>query len=176
MQKLHKQYGLATRFYLHTAGRQYDSIGNLREWWDTVSKKRFEERAQCFIDQYGKIEVPGTALRLNGKLTQGENIADNGGVKQAFRAYKNYLKKHGEEKRIRGLEQFNNEQMFFLGYASICCGHVTKDAAIRRILVDPHSPMRYRVNQVLANQPEFAAAFQCKVGTPMNPTERCALW
>ncbi|RCN24242.1 hypothetical protein ANCCAN_30066, partial [Ancylostoma caninum] len=63
--------------------------------------------------------VPGTALRINGKLTQGENIADNGGVKQAFRAYKNYLKKHGEEKRIKGLEQFNNEQMFFLGYATL---------------------------------------------------------
>ncbi|KIH44880.1 hypothetical protein ANCDUO_25087 [Ancylostoma duodenale] len=61
-------------------------------------------------------------------------------------------------------------------FIQICCGHVTKDAAIRRILVDPHSPMRYRVNQVLANQPEFAAAFQCKVGTPMNPTERCAVW
>ncbi|EYC16279.1 hypothetical protein Y032_0034g2898 [Ancylostoma ceylanicum] len=100
-------------------GRQFDSIGNLREWWDSTVKKRFEERAQCFINQYGKIEVPGTALRINGKLTQGENIADSGGLKQAFSAYRNYLKKHGEERRIKGLEQFNNEQMFFLGYALV---------------------------------------------------------
>ncbi|EPB75524.1 peptidase family M13 [Ancylostoma ceylanicum] len=98
-------------------GRQFDSFGNLREWWDTSTKKKFQERAQCIISQYGNIEVYSTALRLNGRLTQGENIADNGGVKQAFKAYKNYLKMHGEEGRIKGLEQFNNEQMFFLGYA-----------------------------------------------------------
>ncbi|RCN42007.1 peptidase family M13 [Ancylostoma caninum] len=100
-------------------GRQFDSIGNLREWWDADTKKRFEERARCIIKQYGKIEVPGTGLKINGKLTQGENIADNGGIKQAYKAYKNYLKKHGEERRIKGLEQFNNEQMFFLGYATV---------------------------------------------------------
>ncbi|EYC22137.1 hypothetical protein Y032_0017g3173 [Ancylostoma ceylanicum] len=101
-------------------GSQFDSIGNLLEWWDTNTKKKFQERAQCIINQYGKTEVAGTALRINGKLTQGENIADNGGIKQAFRAYKNYLKRHGEERRIKGLEQFNNEQMFFLGYAAVC--------------------------------------------------------
>ncbi|EYC22133.1 hypothetical protein Y032_0017g3170 [Ancylostoma ceylanicum] len=157
-------------------GRQFDSFGNLREWWDTSTKKKFQERAQCIISQYGNIEVYSTALRLNGRLTQGENIADNGGVKQAFKAYKNYLKMHGEEGRIKGLEQFNNEQMFFLGYALISCGHMTSGHLIYNILTNTHSPARYRVNQVLANLPEFAAAFQCKVGTPMNPTERCAVW
>ncbi|EPB78565.1 peptidase family M13 [Ancylostoma ceylanicum] len=157
-------------------GRQFDSIGNLREWWDSTVKKRFEERAQCFINQYGKIEVPGTALRINGKLTQGENIADSGGLKQAFSAYRNYLKKHGEERRIKGLEQFNNEQMFFLGYALTWCGQETKDSMIYSILTNRHPPDRYRVNQVLANQPEFAAAFHCDVGSPMNPKERCAVW
>ncbi|WKX96997.1 hypothetical protein Q1695_013003 [Nippostrongylus brasiliensis] len=157
-------------------GRQFDSVGNLREWWDSGVKKKFVERAQCIIDQYGKIEVPGIGLKVNGKLTQGENIADNGGVKQAFKAYKRYLKKHGEEKRIKGLEEYNNEQMFFMGYATIWCGHMTQDSLINLVLTDPHSPQRYRVNQVLANQPEFAAAFQCDVGTRMNPTERCAVW
>ncbi|PIO72527.1 peptidase family M13, partial [Teladorsagia circumcincta] len=157
-------------------GQQFDAIGNLRDWWDADVKKKFVERAQCIIDQYQKIEVPAAGLNVNGKLTQGENIADNGGVKQAFRAYKKYLEKHGEEKRIEGLEQYNNEQMFFMGYATTWCGHMTKDALINLILTDPHSPERYRVNQVLANQPEFAAAFKCAVGTPMNPTERCAVW
>lgn len=157
-------------------GRQFDAIGNLREWWDEEVKNKFVERAQCIINQYGKIEVPGTGLKVNGKLTQGENIADNGGVKQAFKAYKKYLQKHGEEKRIKGIEKYSNEQMFFMGYATVWCGHMTSDSLINLILTDPHAPQRYRVNQVLANQPEFAEAFQCKVGTPMNPTERCAVW
>ncbi|KAK6738801.1 hypothetical protein RB195_020730 [Necator americanus] len=157
-------------------GRQFDAVGNLREWWDPEVKKKFDERAECIINQYGKLEVPEIGLNVNGKLTQGENIADNGGVRQAFRAYKNYLRKHGEEKRIKGLEKYNNEQMFFLGYALISCGHSTRDTMINLLLTDPHSPKRFRVNQVLANQPEFAAAFQCDVGTPMNPMERCAVW
>ncbi|CAJ0606430.1 unnamed protein product [Cylicocyclus nassatus] len=158
-------------------GRQFDANGNLREWWDEGVKRNFENRAQCIINQYGNIEVPGTGLKINGKLTQGENIADNGGVKQAYRAYKAYLEKHGgEEERIKGMEQYNNEQMFFLGYATMWCGHLTNDELINRVLTDPHAPQRYRVNQVLANQPEFAAAFKCKEGSAMNPTERCAVW
>ncbi|ETN74275.1 peptidase family M13 [Necator americanus] len=122
------------------------------------------------------IKVPGTGFNVNGKLTQGENIADNGGVRQAFRAYKNYLRKHGEEKRIKGFEKYSNEQIFFLGFALSWCGHTTHDHMINLLLTDPHSPDRFRVNQVLANQPEFAAAYQCDVGTPMNPVERCAVW
>nr|CDJ93359.1 Peptidase M13 domain containing protein [Haemonchus contortus] len=157
-------------------GQQFDAAGNLRDWWDAEVKKKFVERAQCMIDQYGKIEVPGTGLNINGKLTLGENIADNGGIKQALKAYRKYLRKHGEEKRIEGLEQYNNEQMFFIGYASIWCGHYTKDALVSSILTDTHPPSKYRVNQVLANQPEFAEAFKCAVGTPMNPRERCTVW
>ncbi|KAJ1350444.1 hypothetical protein KIN20_006235 [Parelaphostrongylus tenuis] len=158
------------------AGRQFDAVGNLRDWWTSDVKKKFEKRAQCIIDQYSGIEVPGTGLHVNGKLTQGENIADNGGVKQAFKAYRKYLKKFGEEKRIKGLEEYDNEQMFFLGYAMIWCGHSTTDSLINLILTDNHAPVKYRVNQVLANQPEFAAAFNCSAGTPMNPTKRCAVW
>ncbi|KJH42220.1 peptidase family M13 [Dictyocaulus viviparus] len=161
---------------LDDQGRQFDAVGNLREWWNDETKIKFEKRAQCIINQYGKIEVPEAGLKLNGKRTQGENIADNGGVKQAFRAYKNYLEKFGEEKRIEGLEQFDNEQMFFLGYARVRCGHRTVDSLINYILTNSHVPRKYRVNQVLANQPEFANAFKCDVGTPMNPTERCAVW
>ncbi|XGW10613.1 hypothetical protein V3C99_012258 [Haemonchus contortus] len=157
-------------------GQQFDAVGNLRDWWNAEMKMKFLERARCIIDQYRKIEVPGTGLKVNGRLTQGENIADHGGVKQAFRAYKKYVKKHGQEMRIKGLEEYNNEQMFFIGYASIWCGHSTKDALIKKILTDSHSPNPYRVNLVLANQPEFAEAFKCAVGTPMNPRERCNVW
>ncbi|CAJ0589888.1 unnamed protein product [Cylicocyclus nassatus] len=157
-------------------GRQFDAIGNLREWWSEGIEKKFQDRTQCIISQYGNINVPGTGLKINGRLTQGENIADNGGVKQAYKAYEAYLQKHGEEERIEGLEQYNNKQMFFLGYAMTWCGHMTDDELIKRILIDVHAPPRYRVNQVLANQPEFAAAFRCKKGAAMNPRKRCAVW
>ncbi|CAJ0589153.1 unnamed protein product, partial [Cylicocyclus nassatus] len=120
---------------------------------------------------------PGTAFKINGKFSQGEIIADNGGVKTAYKAYKAYLQKLGrEEERIKCVEQFNNEQMFFLGYAMVSCEHFTKDALFVRLRHDPHPPQRYEVNQVLANQPEFAAAFKCDVGSAMNPAERCVVW
>lgn len=83
-------------------------------------------------------------MNINGKLTLGENIADNGGVKEAFRAYKNYLSKHGEEKKLPGLEQFDNHQMFFIGYAQNWCGAMTAESQIRLLLTDPHAPGKYR--------------------------------
>ncbi|VDO21540.1 unnamed protein product [Haemonchus placei] len=134
-------------YYWHEANairQQFDAAGSLRDWWDAEVKKKFVERAQCMIDQYGKIEVAGTGLNINGKLTLGENIADNGGIKQALKAYRKYLNKQGEEKRIEGLEQYSNEQMFFIGYASIWCGHYTKDALVGSILTDTHPPNKYR--------------------------------
>ncbi|CAJ0599854.1 unnamed protein product [Cylicocyclus nassatus] len=157
-------------------GSQYDAIGNLREWWDADVKKKYHKRAQCLIDQYGKIEVPGTGHKINGELTVGENIADNGGVKSAYRAYKAYLRKHGEELKIKGLEGYSSEQIFFMGYATAFCGDYTKDGLIDYLLRTPHSPMRYRVNQVLANQRGFAAAFSCEKGSKMNPEKRCGVW
>ncbi|KAE9421904.1 hypothetical protein Angca_010216, partial [Angiostrongylus cantonensis] len=182
------------------AGSQHDAVGGLRNWWNSDVEKEFLKRAQCIVDQYSKIKVPETGQYLNGKLTQGENIADNGGVKIAFKVISqpniktysflqtyrltdrltlysiSYLRKHGEEKRIKGLEEFSNEQMFFIGYGTIWCAHATRDYSWANILTDSHAPQKYRVNRVLANRPEFAAAFNCAVGTPMNPTDRCAIW
>ncbi|EPB73751.1 peptidase family M13 [Ancylostoma ceylanicum] len=120
-------------------GRRYDSVGNYQELWNADVEERFGERAQCIIDQYGKTEVQGTGLKINGKFTQGENIADNGAIKLAYRAW---------------------------------CQSVSERAKFSMVLTDPHSPPPYRVNLALANQPEFAAAFHCDVGTPMNPIER----
>lgn len=158
---------------------------------------------KCIIDQYSSFEVPDTSLHVNGILTQGENIADNGGIKQAYRAYQAYLRKLGsEEKRLPGFERYTNEQMFFISYAQTWCGYSKPETVsalesagkwvgrslppldvpfrslqlIRQILTDPHSPYRYRVNGVVVNQPEFANAFSCPVGAPMNPERRCAVW
>uniref|UniRef100_A0A183C115 Peptidase_M13 domain-containing protein n=1 Tax=Globodera pallida TaxID=36090 RepID=A0A183C115_GLOPA len=132
---------------------------------------------RCIIDQYSSFEVPDTNLHVNGILTQGENIADNGGIKQAYQAYKTYLRKLGrEEKRLPGFERYSNEQIFFISFAQTWCGHTKPETLIRQILTDPHSPYRYRVNGVVVNQPEFARAFSCPVGAPMNPERRCSVW
>ncbi|CAJ0566155.1 unnamed protein product, partial [Mesorhabditis spiculigera] len=158
-------------------GSQFDKDGNLKNWWDASTREKFEERTQCIIDQYGAQEVPNTSgQHLNGKLTQGENIADNGGVKQAYKAYKRFLEKHGPEEALPGLEKYTNDQMFFIGYAQTWCNKMTPEATLRLILTDPHAPGMFRVNVVLQNQPEFAHAFQCPAGSTMNPSKRCVVW
>ncbi|KAL3123466.1 hypothetical protein niasHT_004638 [Heterodera trifolii] len=158
-------------------GAQFDGIGNLKDWWDPNTQQHFVERKRCIIDQYSSFEVPDINLHVNGILTQGENIADNGGIKQAYRAYKTYLNKLGrEEKRLPGFERYNNEQIFFISFAQTWCGHTKPETLIRQILTDPHSPYRYRVNGVVANQPEFTRAFGCPAGARMNPARRCSVW
>ncbi|KAK6034980.1 peptidase family M13 [Cooperia oncophora] len=126
-------------------GKQFDAFGNLRDWWNANTTQKFgNEHSVSSINMGGLRFVPGTALNLNGKLTQGENIADNGGLKLAYKAYKKYLEVHGREKRIKGLEEYDNDKMFFIGYATSSCGHSTQDQLIDQILTDPHSPNRYR--------------------------------
>ncbi|VDM32603.1 unnamed protein product [Toxocara canis] len=87
-------------------------------WWDNVTQMRFTERTKCIIEQYNEYSVPGTGLHINGRLTQGENIADNGGIKEAYKAYRRYVDKLGhDEKRLPGLEEYTNDQIFFMSYA-----------------------------------------------------------
>ncbi|KAI1710050.1 peptidase family m13 domain-containing protein [Ditylenchus destructor] len=160
-------------------GSQFDKLGNLKNWWDRSTLQRFLNRTKCIINQYSQYEVPDTGLKVNGILTQGENIADNGGIKQAFNAYRNYIRKLGhEEKRLPGFETYSNDQIFFISYAQTWCGRTKPETAIRQVLIDPHSPMRFRVNGVVVNQPAFAQAFSCPVGSKMNlkPEERCSVW
>ncbi|VIO94277.1 Uncharacterized protein BM_BM7419 [Brugia malayi] len=116
-------------------------------------------------------------LHINGLRTLGENIADNGGIKEAFRAYRNYIKKIGhEEKRLPGLEHLDMNQIFFLSSAQMWCGHSRPAALIRQVLTDQHAPLRLRVNGVVVNQPGFAEAFKCPPNSPMNPISKCSLW
>jgi len=163
-------------------GSQFDKIGNLKDWWAASTSKQFVERKRCIIDQYSSFTIPETngTMRINGILTQGENIADNGGIKQAFNAYRRSVAKAGgeEEPRIPGLERFTPNQIFFMSFAHVWCGSIRPEAAIRQLLTDPHSPNRFRVNGVLHNQPDFAEAFNCPSGSPMNPEpeQRCKVW
>jgi len=158
-------------------GSQKDGDGNLVDWWEPESKKRYLEKAQCIIDQYGNytVEVDGETLNVNGVTTQGENIADNGGIKETFRAYERVVRKYGPEPILPGLG-FSQRQLMWLSGASVWC-NVRRPASLKnQVLTDPHSPSQFRVNGPFANMPEFAQDWGCPAGTKMNPKKRCNVW
>ena len=152
-------------------GRQYDADGNLRDWWTPEDAKEFEKRAECFIKEYSAFQ-PVDGVHLNGKLTLGENTADNGGVHLAFMA----LMKSLEGKPQPKIDEFTPQQRFFLGYGQIWCQNVRPEASRLRAQIDPHSPGRDRVNGVLGNMPEFREAFACHEGQPMVHAPACRVW
>ncbi|VBB33589.1 unnamed protein product [Acanthocheilonema viteae] len=158
-------------------GSLYDMNGNLNNWWSKESYKNFKNKAQCFIEQYESYKVPNTEFKINGKLTLGENIADNSGIKQSFRAYKKYIEQIGHsEPRLPGMSNFTEDQIFFLSFAQVWCSHQTKEAQIKQVLTNEHSPAMYRVNGPLSNLPEFSKAFNCPPGSFLNPQKRCSVW
>jgi len=158
-------------------GSQKDGDGNLVDWWEPETKKKYLEKAQCIIDQYGNytVEVDGETLNVNGINTQGENIADNGGIKETFRAYESVVRKYGPEPILPGLG-FSQRQLMWLSGASVWCS-VRRPASLKnQVLTDPHSPGIYRVNGPFANMPEFAQDWGCPAGSKMNPVKRCNVW
>ncbi|KAL5264203.1 hypothetical protein ACHWQZ_G005326 [Mnemiopsis leidyi] len=154
-------------------GRMYDKDGFLREWYTEDAKKGFQERADCMNKQYSQYSIEGS--QVNGNLTLGENIADNGGVKQSYIAYQNWVKRNGEEPTLPGLN-LTNEQAFFLSYAQIWCQKKTKEAFQKMTKEDPHSPGIFRIKGPLVNSEEFAKAFKCSKDSPMNPAKKCVVW
>ena len=146
-------------------GRQYDPSGNLRDWWTKESADAYDSRRKAVVDQYSAYEpLPG--LHVNGELTQGENIADIGGVKIAYAALQKALDKHPEE-RGKKIDGFTPEQRFFLSYATIWKSKQRDEDTKFRLNVDPHSPAQYRVNGPVSNLPEFQKAFDIPDGSPM---------
>jgi predicted metalloendopeptidase len=153
-------------------GSQFDADGNLRDWWSASTKKQFAEATKCVVDQYSQYEaVPG--VHLDGKLTAGENIADNGGVKLAYEAYKAWRDGKNVPREVEG---YSDDQLYYLAYAQSWCEKVTPELLETMAHSNPHSPPMWRVNGVIANQPGFGAAFSCKAGTPMNPGKQCSVW
>jgi len=152
-------------------GRQYDAKGNLRDWWTKKDAAAFKERAQCVVDQYAKYTAVDE-LKVNSKLTQGEDIADLGGIILAWMAWKSDTA--GQQLEAR--DGLSPEQRFFVGYAQWSCSNVRPETARLRALTDPHSPAKYRVNGLVVNMPEFEQAFSCKKGQPMVSENRCRVW
>ncbi|KAK7093251.1 neprilysin-1-like [Littorina saxatilis] len=158
-------------------GRQFDKDGNLIQWWDDTVIKRFKNRAQCIIDQYSNYTVPEVGMKVNGIQTQGENIADNGGIKEAYRAYRKWVADKGsEEPRLPGMLNYTNNQLFFLNFAQVWCGTMRPEAAINRIRTGVHSPGRFRVIGTLQNMNKFSEAFQCGTDSYMNRKRKCSVW
>ena len=157
-------------------GRKYDADGNLTDWWTAGDAKAFEERASCIEKQYSQYspvdDGNGKPLYLNGKLTLGENVADNGGLRMAYRAY---MKAHeGEEPKI--VDGFTPAQRVFLGYAISRCENVSPELSRVLVRTDPHSPGKFRLIGPTVNMPEFQDAFGCRTGQAMVPENRCRVW
>jgi putative endopeptidase len=152
-------------------GRQFDADGNLKDWWGPAVNTEFERRADCVKKQYDGYVVLGD-VHVNGKLTLGENIADLGGVKLAYRAMKAKAASAGGMAKA----EFTPEQEYYLGFAQGWCGKLRDEALRHQVATNPHSPPNFRVNGPLSNVPEFAAAFSCKPDAKMVRKERCEVW
>lgn len=154
-------------------GRKFDGDGVMREWWAPEVATRYDERTQCIVDTFDKIEIqPG--VKLKGELTLGENIADFGGIKQAFMAYKAWAAESGGEAPV--VEGLTNEQLLFVAYAQSWCTLSSPEIDALLATIDPHSPPKQRVNVPLANLPAFWETFACGEGTPMHAANACEVW
>jgi len=152
-------------------GRRYDGEGNLRDWWTAADGKAFEERASCVADQYSSYTVAGDT-HVNGRLTLGENTADNGGVRLALMAY---LAGPGARNKDK-VDGFTPEQRVFLGWAQVWCENTRPEAERVKAATNPHASNKYRVNGPLSNMPEFQKAFACKPNAPMVRPSACRVW
>ncbi|CEF63708.1 Phosphate-regulating neutral endopeptidase [Strongyloides ratti] len=158
-------------------GGRYDEKGNLHNWWDIETINKFYTKADCFIKQYDSIKIEEVGINLNGRLSLGENIADNSGLKTAYEAYSLWLSNSSSsEPALPGLQNFSSEQLFFLAYANNWCSMVRSQHYFQLIMTDPHAPGKYRAIIPLQNRPEFAKAYNCPSGSPMNPYKKCSVW
>ncbi|TPX31457.1 hypothetical protein SmJEL517_g05220 [Synchytrium microbalum] len=171
-------YGHGVPVYLNYGG--IGSVIRLRDWWTNATAVEFEKLATCFVDQYGNYTVldpSGVPQHLNGELTLGENLADNG-IMRSYESYQMELAKDPNTNNLLmpGLTQLSRDQLFYISFAQVWCGTVTPQQSIVRLRTDPHSPGRFRVNGVVSDSPHFAKTFSCPAGSNMNPVDKCLLW
>ncbi|KAL4401122.1 metalloendopeptidase [Malassezia pachydermatis] len=168
-------------------GRLYDAKGYLRDWWTPATAKAYEERQACIEAQYGNYSMDdgkGGRAYIQSRLTVGEDVADAGGLAQSYRAWQatmqyGGLKVYEQNRRLPGLDDMTQEQLFFLSFAQIWASQQRTEEAVRLIKTDPHSPERFRVNGALANFPPFAKAFGCRAGPTSfvhDEQTRCDIW
>jgi putative endopeptidase len=156
-------------------GSKYDGKGNLREWQTAADRKAFNERTDCEVNEYNKF-APEPGANVNGKLTLGENTADNGGIRIAFLALQNTLAEEGKKVDGPKVDGYTPAQRFFISYGQIWCESRRPEYSRMMVKVDPHSPGKFRVNGAVQNFEEFGKAFGCKKGSPMYPENICRVW
>jgi putative endopeptidase len=154
-------------------GRQYDADGNLRDWWTSEDAAEFKKRADCIANEYSNFS-PVEGEHINGRLTLGENGADNAGIRLAYMALLGGLENGAVDKST--LDGFTPQQRFFLGYAQIWCQNQRPESMRTNLRTNPHSPGEFRVIGVVENMPEFAKAFGCSTGQPMVAANGCRVW
>ena len=152
-------------------GRQFDAHGNLKDWWTKDDAKNFTDRAQCIVDQYAQYTIVDD-IKINSALTEGEDIADLGGLLLAWMAWKDQTKNMNLEPR----DGLSPGQRFYVGYAQWACENDRPENMRMSAITDPHSPGKYRVNGLVVNMEEFQKAFSCKAGQPMVRENRCRVW
>jgi putative endopeptidase len=152
-------------------GRQFDAQGNLKDWWTQKDAAEFEKRTQCVSDQYSQYTIVDD-IKINGKLTLGENVADLGGTFLAYLAWKDATK--GQD--LKPIDGFTPDQRFFIGMAQWACGDERPESKRVGAITNPHSPNEYRVNGVVSDMPEFGKAFSCHIGQPMVREQPCKVW
>ena len=152
-------------------GRQFDATGNLKDWWTAADGKEFEKRAACISDQYSGYTIVDN-IKINGKLTLGEDTADLGGLLLAHMAWKDATR----DEKLEPIEGLTPEQRFFIGYGQSWCTNERDEVKRLRATTDPHSPERFRANGVVSNMPEFQEAFHCKADASMVKRDRCRVW
>jgi putative endopeptidase len=159
-------------------GKKFGPTGNLDDWWTAEDTKKFEARTGCLVNEYGgftAVEDPKEPVKVNGKLTLGENTADNGGLLIAFMAYMDRAKKDGIDLKKK-VDGYTAPQRFYIAFAQNYCENSRDEAIRNQVLTDPHSPDHFRANGSIVNQPGFGPAFGCKQGTPMVPASSCRVW
>jgi endothelin-converting enzyme/putative endopeptidase len=152
-------------------GRQFDAKGNLKDWWTKNDAAEFEKRAACISDQYSHYTVVDD-IKINGKLTLGEDTADLGGELLAYIAWKNATR----GQNLKSIDGLTPEQRFFVGFAQWACGDERVEIKRMNAITNPHSPDEYRINGVVSNMPQFKEAFACKPGQPMVRDPVCRVW
>ncbi|MDQ2777438.1 MAG: M13 family metallopeptidase [Acidobacteriota bacterium] len=155
-------------------GRQFDADGNLKDWWQKTDEEKFQKKADCIDHEYGGFNAaPG--LKLNGKLTLGENTADNGGIRLAYFALMDDLEKRSIPVTTK-VDGYTEAQQFFLGFAQVWCQNIRPEMARLYAQTDPHSPPEFRVDGVVSNMTDFDKAFSCKPGDKMYKAQTCRVW
>jgi putative endopeptidase len=156
-------------------GRQFDGKGNLSDWWTADDGKKFDAKADCEVKEYGNFTAVDD-VKINGKLTLGENTADNGGLRLAYMALQADANRQGIDLNAKDASGFTTVQQFFLAFGQDWCGSDRPEYVRLLMQTDPHSPPYFRTNGVVQNMPEFGQAFGCKTGQPMMPVNACRVW